>query len=108
SVRVPPLKLDTVPPRKTTAEVRPEDKAALRGWILHEDKSVIVLNKPPGLPVQGGTKSERNLDAILAAAAGKFGGRPLLVHRLDRDTSGVLVLARNPDAARVLAEAFRG
>jgi 23S rRNA pseudouridine955/2504/2580 synthase len=109
SVRVPPLKLDSVPERKAAApQVRPEDKAALRGWILHEDKSVIVLNKPPGLPVQGGTKSERNLDAILAAAADKFGGRPLLVHRLDRDTSGVLVLARNPNAARKLAEAFRG
>ena len=109
AVRVPPLKLDSAPERKTaTAAVRPEDLAALKGWILHQDKSVIVLNKPPGLPVQGGTKSERNLDAILSAAADKFGGRPLLVHRLDRDTSGVLVLARNPTAARALAEAFRG
>ncbi len=109
SVRVPPLKLDSAPAHKpVSAAVRPEDKAALRGWILHEDKFVIVLNKPPGLPVQGGTKSERNLDAILAAAAEKFGGRPLLVHRLDRDTSGVLVLARNPTVARSLAEAFRG
>lgn len=109
SVRVPPLKLDSVPVHKPAAPpVRPEDLAALKGWILHQDKSVIVLNKPPGLPVQGGTKSERNLDAILAAAADTFGGRPLLVHRLDRDTSGVLVLARNPNAARTLAEAFRG
>jgi 23S rRNA pseudouridine955/2504/2580 synthase len=108
SVRVPPLKLESAPERKAAPAVRPEDLAALKGWILHQDKSVIVLNKPAGLPVQGGTKSERNLDAILAAAADKFGGRPLLVHRLDRDTSGVLVLARNPNAARLLAEAFRG
>lgn len=109
SVRVPPLKLDSVPVHKAAApQVRPEDLAALKGWIIHQDKSVIVLNKPAGLPVQGGTKSERNLDAILAAAADKFGGRPLLVHRLDRDTSGVLVLALNPKAARTLAEAFRG
>ena len=108
SVRVPPLKLDSVPERKSQAAVRPEDIEALEGWILHRDKSVVVLDKPPGLPVQGGTKSERNLDAILAAAADKFGGRPLLVHRLDRDTSGVLVLALNPKAARTLAEAFRG
>ena len=108
SVRVPPLKLDTVPERKAAApQVRAEDLAALKGWILHQDKSVMVLDKPAGLPVQGGTKSERNLDAILAAAAETFGGRPLLVHRLDRDTSGVLVLARNPNAARVLAQAFR-
>jgi 23S rRNA pseudouridine955/2504/2580 synthase len=109
SVRVPPLKLDSAPAHKAvSAAVRPEDLAALKGWIIHQDKSVIVLDKPPGLPVQGGTKSERNLDAILAAAADKFGGRPLLVHRLDRDTSGVLVLARNPNAARALAATFRG
>ncbi len=109
AVRVPPLKLDSAPERKpASAAVRPEDMAALKGWIIHQDKSVIVLNKPPGLPVQGGTKSERNLDAILAATAEKFGGRPLLVHRLDRDTSGVLVLARNPSWAHVLATAFSG
>ncbi len=108
SVRVPPLKLDSAPERKVTPAVRPEDLAALKGWIIHQDKSVLVLDKPAGLPVQGGTKSERNLDAVLAAAAESFGARPLLVHRLDRDTSGVLVLARNPNAARALAEAFRG
>ncbi len=108
SVRVPPLKLDSAPERKPASAVRPDDLAALKGWIIHQDKSVLVLNKPAGLPVQGGTKSERNIDAILAAAADSFGGRPLLVHRLDRDTSGVLVLARNPNAARVIAEAFRG
>ena len=68
---------------------------------------MIVIDKPPGLPVQGGTKIERNLDAILAAAADKLGSRPLLVHRLDRDTSGVLVLGRNPKAAKKLADAFR-
>ncbi len=108
SVRVPPLKLDSAPERKAAPAVRPDDLAALKGWIIHQDKSVLVLNKPAGLPVQGGTKSERNPDAILPAPADSFGGRPLLVHRLDRDTSGVLVLARNPNAARVLAEAFRG
>jgi len=108
AVRVPPLKLDTVPAFKPQAAVKPEDLAALRDWIIYEDKSVIVIDKPPGLPVQGGTKSERNLDAILAAAADTLGGRPLLVHRLDRDTSGVLVLARNPAVAKKLAESFRG
>lgn len=107
-VRVPPLQLAGAPARKSGLAVRAEDLAALEDWILHQDKAVIVLNKPPGLPVQGGTKSERNLDAVLAATADSFGGRPLLVHRLDRDTSGVLVLARNPNAARFLAAAFRG
>lgn len=107
-VRVPPLKLEEAPKQRPTLAARAEDLAALDGWMLFEDKSVIAINKPPGLPVQGGTKSERNLDAILAAAADRFGGRPLLVHRLDRDTSGVLLLARSPAAARALAEAFRG
>jgi 23S rRNA pseudouridine955/2504/2580 synthase len=108
TVRVPPLKLEAAPARKPAPAVRADDLAALDRWILFQDKSVLVLDKPPGLPVQGGTKSERNLDAILAAAAERFGGRPLLVHRLDRDTSGVLLLARNPEAARKLGEAFRG
>lgn len=107
-VRVPPLKLDTAPVARLQPAVRAEDLAALESWILFQDKSVIVLDKPAGLPVQGGTKSERNLDAILAAAADKLGSRPLLVHRLDRDTSGVLVLARNPKVAKKLGEAFRG
>jgi 23S rRNA pseudouridine955/2504/2580 synthase len=108
SVRVPPLQPDAPPARKPRAAVDPKDIAALEGWTLYQDRTVLVLDKPPGLPVQGGTRSERNLDAILAAAADRFGGRPLLVHRLDRDTSGVLLLARNPDAARKLAAAFRG
>jgi 23S rRNA pseudouridine955/2504/2580 synthase len=107
-VRVPPLKLEDAPKERPAPAVRAEDLAALDDWILFQDKSVIALDKPPGLPVQGGTKSERNLDAILAAAADRLGGRPHLVHRLDRDTSGVLLLARNPAAARALAEAFRG
>ncbi|MCW5770520.1 MAG: RluA family pseudouridine synthase [Rhodospirillaceae bacterium] len=107
-VRVPPLALDDAPKRVPRPALRPGDLDALKGWILFQDRSVIVLNKPPGLAVQGGTKSERNLDAMLAAAAESLGGRPLLVHRLDRDTSGVLLLARSPDVARKLGEAFRG
>lgn len=107
-VRVPPLQLEDVPAHKPRSVLKPGDLAALKGWTLYEDRFVLVLDKPPGLPVQGGTKSERNLDAILVAAAESLGGRPLLVHRLDRDTSGVLLLAKSPDVARKLAEAFRG
>ncbi|MGH7006336.1 MAG: S4 domain-containing protein, partial [Alphaproteobacteria bacterium] len=65
-VRVPPLKLESAPVAKPSPAIRADDLEALMGWILFQDKSVIVLDKPPGLPVQGGTKSERNLDAILA------------------------------------------
>jgi 23S rRNA pseudouridine955/2504/2580 synthase len=75
--------------------------------VLYRDDQVIVLNKPPGLPVQGGPGITHHLDALLDAL--RFGaGRPRLVHRLDRDTSGVLVLARTPGTAAKLAAAFRG
>jgi 23S rRNA pseudouridine955/2504/2580 synthase len=109
AVRVPPLKLDAPPPaRPRPAPTLTEaDRRALRRWTLYRDDRVLVIDKPAGLPVQGGTKSERNLDALLTAAADEFGARPLLVHRLDRDTSGVLLLALDPAAAAALAPAFR-
>ena len=74
---------------------------------MHRDEAVIVLNKPPGLAVQGGTKSERHLDGLLDGL--RFGNaeRPRLVHRLDKDTSGVLVIARSAAAAAFLTRAFR-
>ncbi len=108
AVRVPPLHIEgKAPPRKSTIEVSAGDIDDLDKTVLFRDRSVLVLNKPPGLPVQGGFKSERNVDVILAAAADRYGGRPLLVHRLDRDTSGVLILALSPAAAQKLTEAFR-
>jgi len=74
---------------------------------LHRDDAVIVLNKPPGLAVQGGSGTERHLDGLLDAL--RFGSdeRPRLVHRLDKETSGVLVLARAVTAAAFLTRAFR-
>ncbi|MFO1154884.1 MAG: RluA family pseudouridine synthase [Rhodospirillales bacterium] len=83
------------------------EAAALQARVLRIDPLLIVLDKPAGLAVQGGSKVARHLDAMLDALA--FGGeRPRLVHRLDRDTSGVLVLARSAAAARMLTAAFRG
>ncbi len=105
-IRVPPLPHARRPSRPAIA-VAARDLASFESWILYQDECVIALDKPAGLPVQGGVKSERNLDAILTAAAGRLGGRPLLVHRLDRDTSGVLLLARGPAVAKKLAAAFR-
>ncbi len=67
------------------------------------DDDVLALNKPPGLAVQGGTKTARHLDALKFKAI----ERPRLVHRLDKDTSGVLLLARSASAARTLTVAFR-
>jgi 23S rRNA pseudouridine955/2504/2580 synthase len=73
--------------------------------VIYEDDEVIALNKPAGLAVQGGTKTTKHIDRLLGAW-GEGDRRPRLTHRLDRDTSGVLLLARNPDAAAFLAGAF--
>jgi 23S rRNA pseudouridine955/2504/2580 synthase len=106
SVRIPPLRdipaSPAVPP--------PADPAVLReleAMVLWRDDQVIVLNKPPGLPTQGGPGIARHLDGMLQAWR-EDNERPRLVHRLDRDTSGVIVLARTPGVAARLAAAFRG
>ncbi len=107
TVRVPPLpegasdKLDV---KKLPPSAR--DKKMLKDSILFEDKDVLVINKPPGLAVQGGTGLSRHLDGFLAAIYSAE-ERPKLVHRLDRETSGVLVLAKSDVAAAKLSEAFR-
>ena len=75
--------------------------------ILFEDEDVLVLNKPAGLAVQGGTGLKSSIDGMLASLTHEKHGRPKLVHRLDRDTSGVLLVARTPFAAAKLAESFR-
>jgi 23S rRNA pseudouridine955/2504/2580 synthase len=105
TIRVPPLAaaLETTPERPA---IDPSDTALLRSLILHEDSSVIVLNKPEGLAVQGGTGTRRHIDGMLAGLA-EGGERPRLVHRLDRDTSGILVVARTAPAAAKLTRAFR-
>jgi 23S rRNA pseudouridine955/2504/2580 synthase len=76
--------------------------------ILYEDEHVLVLNKPFGLAVQGGTGTKRHIDGMLAGMADRFGGdRPRLVHRLDRDTTGVLLVAKHRDAAAKLGRIFQ-
>ncbi|MET1027371.1 MAG: RluA family pseudouridine synthase [Dongiaceae bacterium] len=93
--------------QRRPASVSDRDARQLREAILYRDDDVIVINKPAGLAVQGGTGLNRNLDDMLAALQFDADEKPRLVHRLDRDTSGVLVLARSVQAARHLAEAFR-
>lgn len=109
AVRVPPLKIEGAPPPAESAPrpLAPRDAAFIQDLVLYRDDSVIVLNKPPGLAVQGGTGTTRHIDGLLDGLA-DGGPRPKLVHRLDRDTSGLLVLARTDRAARRLTEAFRG
>lgn len=105
-IRIPPQV--TVEPSPVQQQ-KHDDRAAndLKKMILYEDGDVLVLNKPAGLAVQGGTGLKTSLDAMLAALATEKSGKPKLVHRLDRDTSGVLLVARNVYAANKLAEAFR-
>jgi 23S rRNA pseudouridine955/2504/2580 synthase len=109
TVRIPPLATDQpapAPARVTPDRVELADADWLRSRLLFEDDAIIVLDKPAGLAVQGGTKTRRHVDGILQAwAAG--GERPRLVHRLDRDTSGLLVVAKTAAAAAKLTEAFR-
>src|SRR5271167_4088046 len=107
AIRIPPL--DAAPSAATAAPRRllPADETMLQSAVLHRDEAVIVLNKPPGLAVQGGTRSERHLDGFLDALRFGHAERPRLVHRLDKDTSGVLVIARNAAAAAFLTRAFR-
>jgi 23S rRNA pseudouridine955/2504/2580 synthase len=106
AVRVPPLA--TPPAPKPRAEIDPLVARDTRALVLYRDDQVIVLNKPPGLPVQGGPGITRHLDGLLDTLRFEAADRPRLVHRLDRDTSGVLVLARTPGSAARLAAAFRG
>jgi 23S rRNA pseudouridine955/2504/2580 synthase len=103
-VRVPPLpdapdKSDGPPP------LSPQDVAYVKAMVIYEDDDVIALNKPAGLAVQGGTKTTKHIDRLLSAW-GEGMHRPRLVHRLDRDTSGVLLLGKGPEAAKRLAGAF--
>jgi 23S rRNA pseudouridine955/2504/2580 synthase len=108
SVRVPPLgDLDQPPPPPPPPELSEKDRAMLQGSVLYKDDEALIIDKPPGLAVQGGTGTLRHLDAMLDALILDGRERPRLVHRLDKDTSGVLVLGRTAKAAAWLAHAFK-
>jgi 23S rRNA pseudouridine955/2504/2580 synthase len=106
-VRLPPIPVDDGRPPPADAEVADADAEMIQAAVIHRDEHVIALNKPPGLAVQGGSKQTRHLDAL--AEALRFGRdeKPRLVHRLDRDTSGVIVMGRSARAAAALARAFQ-
>ncbi len=103
-VRVPPVDEASPPPVPPVAEA---DAAALKARVLHRDAHVLALNKPPGLAVQGGTGLRRHLDGLLDALRFDSDDRPRLAHRLDKDTSGVLLLGHDAAATAKLAAAFR-
>src|SRR5215472_16540822 len=107
AIRLPSLDQMAAPAAQAVRHVSAGEEAMLQNAVLHRDDAVIVVNKPPGLAVQGGSGTERHLDGLLDVL--RFGSdeRPRLVHRLDKETSGVLVLARTAAAAAFLARAFR-
>jgi 23S rRNA pseudouridine955/2504/2580 synthase len=107
TVRVPPLRLD--PPKPRTAGNAADQKTAdfLKSITLYEDADVLVLNKPMGLAVQGGSGTTRHLDGMLEVMRDAHGQRPRLVHRLDKDTAGCLLVAKTRFAAAALAKSFR-
>ncbi|MDP2732959.1 MAG: RluA family pseudouridine synthase [Hoeflea sp.] len=109
TVRVPPMEVDEKPTGPLTSNTikNRNDDDVLRQMLLHEDDKVLVFNKPAGLAVQGGSGVTRNVDEMLEAWRNKKGEKPRLVHRLDRDTAGVLVVARTRSAAQALTAAFR-
>lgn len=106
AIRVPPLTL-AAPAAPAVKRASPEDAEAIRRMTLFEDRHVLVLDKPFGLAVQGGSGTKHHLDGMLAALANEKGERPVLVHRLDRDTSGVLLIAKSRRMAAELGEIFR-
>src|SRR5689334_22854195 len=86
--------------------VSDEDAAFVRGLVIHEDAAVLAFNKPAGLPVQTRDPDDKTLDRLLAAFARSNGKRPRLVHRLDAQTSGVIIAGKTQPAAAVLSQAF--
>ena len=93
--------------QRTPVSLTPEEIAAVRAWVVHEDAHLIAFNKPSGLSSQGGRIQAHTLDDLLWAFARSNGKRPELVHRLDRDTSGVILAARTKPAAGFLGKALQ-
>ncbi|MEO1167096.1 MAG: RluA family pseudouridine synthase [Pseudomonadota bacterium] len=106
-IRVPPAEAPkSQKPKKERPPLSPDQIEFAQTLDFHRDKSALVLNKPPGLATQGGTKTKDHVDGLLDALQYGADGRPKLVHRLDKDTSGVLLVARTPRAAAFFSKTF--
>lgn len=108
-IRVPPLAFDTRPADTPKADVKPltpQERRLFDSMVLFEDRDIFVLDKPSGLAVQGGSKTHHHLDGLLMGLGAELGERPLLVHRLDRDTSGIIVIAKRRSIAAALGKLF--
>lgn len=103
-VRIPPVKARGRPEKEALTA---KDIAYIKSLVIYEDADVIALNKPQGLATQGGSKINYHVDGLLDGLVDKNGVRPRLVHRLDKDTGGVILLARSAKVAKKLGEAFK-
>ena len=107
-VRIPPLPDEDAPrPEAPKPTVSDKDAEMIRACVIYRDDHIIALNKPPGLPTQGGSKQTRHVDGLAEALKFGYEEKPRLVHRLDKDTSGVLLLARTREVAKALTTAIR-
>ena len=112
-IRVPPFKIDNGNDSRGKLKTGPApvlskaDRKKFQDMVIYEDKDIIVLNKPSGLAVQGGSKTKYHVDALLMGLEQEFHDRPRLVHRLDRDTSGCLVIAKRRSIAAKLGKLFQ-
>jgi 23S rRNA pseudouridine955/2504/2580 synthase len=108
-LRVPPAEPpapEKVRPKRERPQLSEDQIAFANELLIHKDAQALVINKPPGLATQGGTKTHEHVDGLLDALQFEAEGRPKLVHRLDKDTSGALLLARTARAAAFFAKAF--
>ncbi|MGQ3176675.1 MAG: pseudouridine synthase, partial [Blastomonas fulva] len=110
TIRIPPSEVE---PERSVAREMPktlsDDQIAYaQSMVIHRDRAALVINKPPGLATQGGTRTHAHVDGLGEALMFDSAVRPRLVHRLDKDTSGVLLLARTPGSAAYFAKRFAG
>ncbi|SLN18431.1 Ribosomal large subunit pseudouridine synthase C [Falsiruegeria litorea R37] len=106
-VRIPPLPATDQKPAEHRPRIKEADARMIQDCVIYRDDHVIALNKPAGLPVQGGSGQTKHVDGLAEALRFGLDENPRLVHRLDKDTSGVLVMARTREAAKGLTAAFR-
>lgn len=106
-VRIPPLPDKEHRPAPMPTRISDADARMIQSCVIYRDDDVLALNKPAGLPVQGGSGQTRHVDGMAGALRFDAEENPRLVHRLDKDTSGVLLLARTRQAAKGLTAAFR-
>ena len=110
-IRVPPAEAQpqqSRPERPKPKALNPDEAEFVRSLVIYQNDHAFVLNKPPGLATQGGTKTSQHLDRLLDGLADEAGNRPKLVHRLDKDTSGALLVARSARAAAFFSRSFSG